>query len=89
VFVPENGFSDVITIVEGRIEELSDEQVFGPGGGKADIIISEWMVRGPTPTAQQHGALRYATAVLIEHAVAMAMTLRRRHACSLARSDRC
>lgn len=42
--VKDNGYDDKITIIQGKIEDLTDEVVMGATGGKkADIIVSEWM----------------------------------------------
>lgn len=42
--VKANGYEDKITIIQGKIEDLSDEEVMAATGGKkADIIVSEWM----------------------------------------------
>ncbi|PWN46261.1 S-adenosyl-L-methionine-dependent methyltransferase, partial [Ceraceosorus guamensis] len=40
VIVDKNGFSDVITLVKGKLEEV--DLGLGPNG-KVDVIISEWM----------------------------------------------
>lgn len=42
--VKDNGYDDKITIIQGKVEDLTDEVVMGATGGKkADILVSEWM----------------------------------------------
>ena len=40
--VAANGMSDVITLIQGKMEEIEMPQKH-MAGGKVDIIISEWM----------------------------------------------
>ena len=42
--VKDNGYADKITIIQGKVEDLTDEVVMAATGGrKADILVSEWM----------------------------------------------
>jgi len=38
-----NGAGEAMSVLSGRLEGLSDEQVLGESGQKFDILVSEWM----------------------------------------------